>query len=56
MLHHYRELEPPIKVPMTLLRHRQRLAPMPYITQQHYLAPCMEELMLRNKTQEPGLS
>ncbi|MFC1664519.1 YbgA family protein [Pseudomonadota bacterium] len=44
----YRQGQVPLVVPITLFRHHLRHHPHPYITQQYYIDPYPEEMMLRN--------
>ena len=44
----YRQKQLPLITPITLLRHHLRVNPQSYISQQHYLRPCPEELALRS--------
>lgn len=48
ILGRYRRGQLPLIVPVTLLRHYLRRFPDPYLSQQYYLAPHPDELMLRN--------
>ena len=45
----YRRGRVPLVVPITLLRHYLRRHPQPYLSEQYYLAPHPDELMLRNQ-------
>ena len=45
----YRRGHMPLVVPITLIRHYQRRFPEPYVSEQYYLAPHPDELMLRNQ-------
>ena len=45
----YRRGRVPLLVPITLLRHHLRCYPQPYLSEQYYLAPHPDELMLRNQ-------
>lgn len=46
----YRRGHVPLVVPVTLIRHYLRRFPEPYVSDQYYLAPHPDELMLRNQT------
>ena len=48
ILEQYRHAQLPLIVPMTLLNHHLRRFPQPYISEQYYLTPYPQELMLRN--------
>ena len=45
----YRRGRVPLVVPITLLRHHLRRHPQPYLSEQYYLTPHPDELMLRNQ-------
>ena len=45
----YRRGHVPLVVPLTLLRHYLRRYPEPYLSEQYYLTPHPDELMLRNQ-------
>ena len=45
----YRRGHVPLVVPITLIRHYLRRFPEPYVSEQYYLAPHPDELMLRNQ-------
>ena len=45
----YRRGQVPLVVPVTLIRHYLRRFPDPYVSEQYYLAPHPDELMLRNQ-------
>lgn len=49
MINTYRRGQLPLVVPITLLRHYLRRFPAPYLSEQYYLAPHPDELMLRNQ-------
>lgn len=48
ILEQYRHAQLPLIVPLTLLNHHLRRFPQPYISEQYYLNPYPQELMLRN--------
>ena len=45
----YRRGQVPLVVPITLLRHHLRRCPEPYLSEQYYLNPHPDELLLRNQ-------
>lgn len=49
LIDHYRMGQVPLVVPITLIRHYLRKHPVPYVSNQYYLAPHPDELMLRNQ-------
>jgi uncharacterized protein YbgA (DUF1722 family) len=49
LINTYRRGQVPLVVPITLLRHYLRRFPEPYLSEQYYLAPHPDELMLRNQ-------
>ena len=49
LINTYRRGKLPLVVPITLLRHYLRRYPVPYLSEQYYLAPHPDELMLRNQ-------
>jgi len=49
LINTYRRGQVPLVVPITLLRHYLRRFPAPYLSEQYYLVPHPDELMLRNQ-------
>ena len=48
VMDNYRHGKVPLIVPVTLMKHHLRRFPDDYISNQYYMAPYPEELMLRN--------